>query len=164
MQNLKQHVSSPPTLYLIRNERVTPPPHLVAGERVLLFDSESGLCQCLVRLVIRADRQKKIHLAAFQSPSGQDLLHWAGLSAGQTEQIFYIAYGLVSTRSEAWFALLQQLGWPWRALLALFYAPESIRGAACHAIDRNRWLGKQPVGAAPRDNRLGRRYIDGGQR
>lgn len=164
MQNLKQNVFSPPMLYLIRNERITPPPRLVAGENVLLFDSESGFCQCLARFVIRADPQKKIHLAAFQSPAGQDLLRWAGPCVGQANHIVYIACGLVSIKADAWYALLEQLGWPWRALLALFYAPESLRRAASHAIDRNRWLGRHSVGATPPDDRPGRRYIDGGQR
>src|SRR5476649_1354902 len=100
MQNVKIR-SAVPALYLIRNERLTPPPHLLAGERVLLFDGECVLCRRLVRFLIRADRKKKVHLATVQSAPGRDLLRWAGLPDDNFNTIAYIADGQVSLRSDA---------------------------------------------------------------
>ncbi|XBS70211.1 hypothetical protein ABK905_02715 [Acerihabitans sp. KWT182] len=57
MQNVKRKSTVPP-LYLIRNERLTPPPHLLAGERVLLFDGECVMCRRVVQTLLRADWKK----------------------------------------------------------------------------------------------------------
>ncbi len=164
MQNVKPK-SSAPLLYVIRNERLTPPPHLLAGERVMLFDGECVLCQRLIRVLIRADRAKKIHLATAQSPAGQDLLRWAGLPTDNFNTIAYIANGEVSVRSQAFIAALGQLGWPWRALKILRFFPRALRDGVYNGIARNRyrWFGKLPAGTPPPHDGQGRRYLDGGQ-
>ncbi|WP_413722015.1 thiol-disulfide oxidoreductase DCC family protein [Sodalis sp. RH24] len=164
MENARRK-STAPLLYVIRNQRLTPPPHLLAGERVILFDGECVLCQRLVRFLIRADRRKKIHLATVQSPAGQDLLRWAGLPTDNFSTIAYIANGEVSTRSTAFFAALAQLGWPWRALLILRFFPQVIKDGIYNAVARNRyrWFGKLPAGTPPPDDGQGRRYLDHGR-
>lgn len=164
MENARRK-SSAPLLYLIRNERLTPPPHLLAGERVILFDGECALCRRLVHFLLVADKRKKIHLATMQSPAGQDLLRWAGLSTDSFCTIAYIANGEVSTRSAAFLAALAQLGWPWRTLLILRFFPRVLRDGIYNAVARNRyrWFGKLPAGTLPPDDGKGRRYLDGGR-
>lgn len=164
MQNAKRKSTAPP-LYLIRNERLTPPPHLLAGERVILFDGECPLCRRLVGMLIRIDRQKKIHLATVQSPPGQDLLRWAGLPVDDFNTIAYIAGGHVSTRSDAFFGALTQLGWPWRALRLLRFFPRAVRDGIYNYVARHRyqWFGKLPAGTPPPDDGKGRRYLDNGR-
>ncbi|NDL63935.1 thiol-disulfide oxidoreductase DCC family protein [Acerihabitans arboris] len=164
MENARRKSTAPP-LYVIRNERLTPPPHLLAGERVILFDGECVLCRRLVRFLIRADWRKKIHLATVQSPAGQDLLRWAGLPTDNFSTIAYIANGEVSTRSTAFFAALGELGWPWRALLILRFFPRVLRDGIYNAVARNRyrWFGRLPSGTLPPDDGQGRRYLDRGR-
>ncbi|WP_213990249.1 DCC1-like thiol-disulfide oxidoreductase family protein [Sodalis sp. dw_96] len=164
MQNVKRKTTVPP-LYLIRNERLTPPPHLLAGERVVLFDGECVLCRRLVQTLIRADWKKKIHLATVQSRPGKDLLRWAGLSDENFNTIAYIADGQVSIRSDAFFQALIQLGWPWRTLRILRFLPRKPRDGLYNYVARNRyrWFGKLPGGTLPPDDGQGRRYLDGGR-
>ncbi len=159
--------STAPHLYVIRNERLTPPPHLLAGERVLLFDGECVLCRHLVQWLNRVDPSKKIHLATVQSLTGQDLLRWAGLPTDNFTTIAYIANGEVTVRSDAFIALLGQLGWPWRALrMILRCCPRALRDAGYRMVARHRyqWFGKLPAGTPPPVDGQGRRYLDGGNR
>ncbi len=164
MQNAKRQ-STAPSLYLIRNERLTPPPHLLAGERVILFDGECVLCRRLVQALMRADRKKRIHLATVQSPPGRDLLRWAGLPVDDFNTIAYIAGGQVSVRSDAFFAAMIQLGWPWRAWRLLRFSPRVLRNAVYNLVARHRyrWFGKLPAGTLPPDDGQGRRYLEHGR-
>jgi len=157
--------STAPHLYVIYNERHTPPPHLLAGERVVLFDGECVLCRHLVKGLNRADPAKKIHLATVQSPTGQDLLRWAGLPTDNVTTITYIANGEVTVRADAFIALLGQLSWPWRALrMVLRGCPRALRDRAYHTVagHRYQWFGKLPAGTPPPAEGQGRRYLDGG--
>lgn len=165
MPNAKRKVTAP-HLYIIHNKRLTPPPHLLAGERVMLFDGECVLCQRLVIWLTQVDPAKKIHLATVQSPTGQDLLRWAGLPTDNFTTIAYIANGEVTVKSDAFIALLGQLGWPWRALRILRFCPPVLRDAVYHAVAHNRyqWFGKLPAGTPPPLDGQGRRYLDGGNR
>ncbi|TKI05123.1 thiol-disulfide oxidoreductase DCC family protein [Martelella alba] len=164
MQTAKRK-SAAPLLYLIRNERLTPPPHLLAGERVMLFDGECPLCRRLIQTLINADRRRKIHLATVQSPPGQDLLRWAGMPADDFKTIAYIADGQVFVRSDAFFAALTQLSWPWRALRLLRFFPRRLRDGVYNAIARRRyrWFGKLPAGMRPPQDDSGRRYLARGR-
>ncbi|TCV96611.1 thiol-disulfide oxidoreductase DCC family protein [Biostraticola tofi] len=153
-----------PRLYLIPNPRLCAPPHLSPGERVLLFDGQCVLCRRIVQWLIRADKDKRIHLATVQSPAGQDLLRWAGLPTDNFSTIAYIAEGDVSIRSEAFFNALTQLVWPWRLLLMLRCLPLALRDKVYNGIARNRyrWFGTLPDGTMPPDDCHGRRYLDKG--
>lgn len=58
------HRPNRPKLYLIKNQRRFPPPHLSAGDRVILFDGECVLCRRLIRFLMHIDRCQRIRLAA----------------------------------------------------------------------------------------------------
>ena len=92
------HRPNRPKLYLIKNQRRFPLPHLSAGDRVILFDGECVLCRRLIRGLIRIDSHQRLRLATVQSPPGQDLLRWAGLPTDDFNTIAYIAQGQVSVR------------------------------------------------------------------
>ena len=139
------------------------PPHLQPGEQVVLFDGECPLCHRLVRFLLRADRQRVLKLATVQSATGQDLLRWAGLPTDNFNTIAWIHGPQLRVRSDAFFAILAQLGWPWRALAALRLFPQVLRDAVYNSVAKNRyrWFGKLPPGSALPGAQEPGRYLPG---
>lgn len=159
------HRPTRPKLYVIKNPRRLPPPHLSTGDRVMLFDGECVLCRRMIQCLIRIDSRQRIRLATVQSPPGQALLRWAGLPVDDFNTIAYIAQGQVSVRSEAFLQALTQLGWPWRALAVMRVLPRELRDRLYDGVARHRyrWFGKLPAGTLPPDDKGGNRYLDHGQ-
>ncbi|CAJ0998157.1 thiol-disulfide oxidoreductase DCC family protein [Sodalis praecaptivus] len=87
------HRPTRPKLYVIKNPRRLPPPHLSTGDRVILFDGECVLCRRMIQCLIRIDSRQRIRLATVQSPPGEALLRWAGLPVDDFNTIAYIAQG-----------------------------------------------------------------------
>lgn len=57
---------------------------------VLLFDGECGLCQRLVRLLLRWDRRGRLHFAALQSPPAQTYLCARGLPTRDFDSLVFV--------------------------------------------------------------------------
>ena len=55
------------------------PPHIQAGERVVLFDGVCRLCNGWAKFLIRQDRERSFRLCSVQSAEGQAILAWFGL-------------------------------------------------------------------------------------
>lgn len=141
------------------------PPHLQPDQQVVLFDGECPLCHRLVRFLLRADRQRVLRLATVQSPAGQDLLRWAGLPTDNFNTIAWIHDRQLQVRSEAFFAILAQLGWPWRMLSILRLFPLGLRDGVYNGVAKNRyrWFGTLPAGSALPGAQEPGRYLSGGQ-
>ncbi|OLY73833.1 thiol-disulfide oxidoreductase [Pseudomonas sp. ATCC PTA-122608] len=119
--------------------RPTPAPLLKPGETVVLFDGVCKLCNGWARFLIRHDRDRRVRLAAVQSPEGQALLAWAGLPLDQFDTIAVIRDRHYWTRSEAVFEIIAQLPARWRPLLVLRAIPRFLRDWAYDRIARNRY-------------------------
>lgn len=119
--------------------RPTPAPLLKPGETVVLFDGVCKLCNGWARFLIRHDRDRRVRLAAVQSPEGQALLAWAGLPLDQFDTIAVIRDRHYWTRSEAVFEIIAQLPARWRPLLLLRAIPRFLRDWAYDRIARNRY-------------------------
>ena len=119
--------------------RPTPAPLLKPGETVVLFDGVCKLCNGWARFVIRHDRDRRVRLAAVQSPEGQALLAWAGLPLDQFDTIAVIRDRHYWERSEAVFEIIAQLPARWRPLLLLRSIPRLLRDWAYDRIARNRY-------------------------
>ena len=63
------------------------PPH--AGP-VLLYDGECGLCNRVVRLLLRLDRGERLRFARLQSDAGQSYLQAQGLPAADFDSLVYV--------------------------------------------------------------------------
>ncbi|MBL9209228.1 MAG: DUF393 domain-containing protein [Opitutaceae bacterium] len=61
----------------------------VAGA-VLFFDGECGLCQRLVRLLLRLDRGARLRYAALQSPVAQAYLRRHGLPVADFDSLVFV--------------------------------------------------------------------------
>ncbi|MDP9782229.1 putative DCC family thiol-disulfide oxidoreductase YuxK [Pseudomonas fluorescens] len=74
----------------ISQTRPSPAPLLEPGETVVLFDGVCKLCNGWARFLIHHDRDRRVRLAAVQSPAGQALLAWAGLPQDQFDTMAVI--------------------------------------------------------------------------
>jgi predicted DCC family thiol-disulfide oxidoreductase YuxK len=57
---------------------------------VLLFDGECGLCNRVVRRLLRIDRRGRLKFAALQSPAGQSYLRLQGLPTEDFSTLVYV--------------------------------------------------------------------------
>lgn len=119
--------------------RPTSAPLLKPGETVVLFDGVCKLCNGWARFLIRHDHDRRVRLAAVQSPEGQALLAWAGLPLDQFDTLAVIRDRHYWERSEAVFEIIAQLPARWRPLLLLRAIPRFLRDWAYDRIARNRY-------------------------
>lgn len=119
--------------------RPTPAPLLKPGETVVLFDGVCKLCNGWARFLILHDHQRRMRLAAVQSPEGQALLAWAGLPLDQFDSIAVIRDRHHWERSEAVFEIIAQLPARWHPMLLLRGIPRFLRDWAYDRIARNRY-------------------------
>ena len=68
---------------------MTPPPHGDSGP-VLFFDGECGLCNRLVRLLLRLDRGGRLRYAPLQGPTAQGYLRAHGLPTADFDTIVFV--------------------------------------------------------------------------
>lgn len=119
--------------------RPTPAPFLKPGETVVLFDGVCKLCNGWARFLIRHDHQRRLRLAAVQSPEGQALLAWAGLPLEQFDTLAVIRDRHCWERSEAVLEIIAQLPARWHPMLLLRGIPRFLRDWAYDRIARNRY-------------------------
>ncbi|WP_414915038.1 thiol-disulfide oxidoreductase DCC family protein [Pseudomonas sp. IT-P258] len=119
--------------------RPSPAPLLEPGETVVLFDGVCKLCNGWVRFLIRHDRQRRLRLAAVQSPEGQALLAWAGLPMDQFHTMAVIRDRRYWERSQAFFEVIAQLPPRWRPVSLLRIFPRKLRDWAYDRIALNRY-------------------------
>lgn len=60
------------------------------SQPVLLFDGECGLCNRVVRLLLRIDRTGRLHFAPLQGPSAQAYLRAQGLPTQDFSSLVFI--------------------------------------------------------------------------
>ena len=138
-----------------------------AGGPVLLFDGECGLCQRIVRLLLRFDRGACLRFAALQSPVGQMYLRTHRLPAADFDSLVFVPdwsrreqpeYLL---RTAGAVAALRATGGRGARVLAWLLAalPERLRDAAYRGVARSRhwFLGpwrERPLGNAEWEKRF----------
>jgi len=131
--------------------RPSPAPLLKPGETVVLFDGVCKLCNGWAKFLIRHDRQRRVRLAAVQSPEGQALLAWAGLPVDQFDTMAVIRDQQLWERSDAFFEVVSQLPRRWHAVNVLRLLPLALRDWAYDhiALNRYRLFGKYDVCLLP---------------
>ena len=133
---------------------------------VILYDGVCGLCDRLVRFVLKHDQQGFFRFAALQGHFAAEALAHHGKDAAQLEAMCVIA-GEKSRpeellcKSDAAIFVLRQLNWPWKAAVLLKIVPRGLRDRVYDWIARRRYrifgkLEQCPIpSAAERD-----RFID----
>lgn len=113
-------------------------------QRVLLFDGECGLCQGLVRLLLRSDRRGKLWFAPLQGETAQAFLRARDLPTTDFDTAVYVPdwagrRATVLVRTDAVLAVLAALGGAWRAVAWCRAIPRSWRDAAYRLVARLRY-------------------------
>lgn len=116
----------------------------VRAERVLLFDGECGLCQALVRFLLRRDRARRLWFAPLQGATAQAYLRERGLPTVDFQTAVYVPAWRERpqdflVRNDAVLAVLAELGGAWRAVRLLRVLPRSWRDAAYRLVARLRY-------------------------
>jgi predicted DCC family thiol-disulfide oxidoreductase YuxK len=114
----------------------------ILTEPLLLFDGECGLCQALMRLVLRRDRAGRIKVAPLQGVAGQTMLLRAGLPTEDFDSLVFfpeISRNDVLTRTDGVIAVFGTLPGGWKmAGRLLGMLPKSFRDRGYRIIARSR--------------------------
>lgn len=124
---------------------MTAPINQARSSPVLLFDGECGLCNRVVRALLRFDRLGTLRFAPLQSPAAQEFLRAHGLPADDFETLVFVpdwsqrAGKEFLLRTDGAIAALRAVGATRRATL-LALAPRAVRDAGYRLVAR--WRAK----------------------
>ena len=106
---------------------------------LIVFDGICVLCSGFARSVVSLDRGKKFRFVIAQSPLGEALYRKYGLRTDIYETNIVIVDGVAYQRLDSLIAVLDALGWPWRAARMLKLMPRPVRDRLYGLIARNRY-------------------------
>ena len=106
---------------------------------LIVFDGVCVLCSGFARTVVRLDREERFRFTTAQSPLGEALYRQHGLRTDVYETNLVIVDGVAYTRMDSLVAVMDALGWPWRAARILHIMPRRLRDALYGVIARNRY-------------------------
>lgn len=109
---------------------------------LLLFDGECGLCQALMRFVLRRDRNGRIKVATLQGGTGQTLLRRAGLPTEDFDSLVFfpeVARNRILLRTDGVVAVLRELPGGWQTVGRMLGAlPPRFRDGSYRIIAKSR--------------------------
>lgn len=135
-------------------------------EPILLYDGVCGLCNRVVRFVLRRDRHDRFRFASLQSafavrllerhgrrPEGLDTLYLVVDEGGKGEQLL--------SKSQAVLYILERLGGVWRLAALLRACPSAVLDAGYDVIARNRYrlFGRYET-CLPPEEKWRRKFLD----
>jgi predicted DCC family thiol-disulfide oxidoreductase YuxK len=141
-----------------------PTPSGYEGSPVLLFDGECGLCQRIVRVLLRCDRRGELRFAPLQGPAAQGYLRSHGLPTADFDSLVFVPdwsrpdRGDHRLRTDGAVAALRAAGGP-RWVIGLISAwPPAWRDGAYRLIARWRYriFGRSRAGVLDRPEWRGR--------
>jgi predicted DCC family thiol-disulfide oxidoreductase YuxK len=123
-----------------------PIPSAAAPDPVLLFDGECGLCNRVVRLLLRLDRRGTLRFTPLQGASAQEFLRAHGLPVADFSTLVFVPdWGRregpdFQLRTDGVIAALRATGGPGRCLAALVAVfPRPFRDAGYRLVARVRY-------------------------
>ncbi len=108
-------------------------------ERVILFDGVCKLCNAWANFIITHDHDLAFQLASVQSPAGQLLLQQFHYPTDHFDTMLLVDNGQCFEKSDAFFKIVSQLGFPWRLVLVFQLLPRAFRNWLYDHIARNRY-------------------------
>jgi len=112
---------------------------------VLLYDGACGLCNAVVRFLIREDSSARLRFAPLQGPPAQDYLRKRGLPTQDFGSLVYVPdwekpeSGPHRLRTDGVLAALYELGGVWRVLAWLRLLPAPLRDPVYKLVARTRY-------------------------
>jgi predicted DCC family thiol-disulfide oxidoreductase YuxK len=118
-------------------------PATQTGQHLLLYDGACGLCNGLVRAVLKCDRRGLFQFASLQSSAAAvELTRTGGLPCQKNTFIVIVNHRSTSPgqlcKASAALFVLDVLGWPWRAVAPLRILPMGLLDWGYDLIARNR--------------------------
>lgn len=116
----------------------------IEGRHLILFDGVCGLCDHLVRFVLRRDRRRLFRFAALQSRVGRELVAQGGGDPNVLTTMYVVADfesrdRRALTKSQAALFVANQLGWPWRCVLVARIVPRPLLDRLYDLVARVRY-------------------------
>jgi predicted DCC family thiol-disulfide oxidoreductase YuxK len=112
---------------------------------VLLYDGECGLCNAVVRFLLRHDRAGQLHFAPLQSAPAQEYLASQGLPVSDFGSLVFVpdwrnqAKGAYLLRTSGALACFAELGGPWKAVSWLRVIPAPLRDPLYTLVSKTRY-------------------------
>ena len=119
-------------------------PRRDARQPVLLYDGTCGLCQRIVRLLLRTDKAGRLHFAPLQSAPAQAYLQAQGLPTRDFDSLVFVPDwktrrpGAYQLRTDGALGAADEVGGIWRMLACLRWVPRRGRDGVCRLIARSR--------------------------
>jgi predicted DCC family thiol-disulfide oxidoreductase YuxK len=134
---------------------------------VLLYDGVCGLCNRLVRFILRRDSRGHFRFAALQSDFAATILQRHGLDPHDLDTVYLVEHSgqpgeRLSARSDAMICALRQIGGVWDAIAAILQMfPRRLRDWGYSVIARNRYriFGRYDTCMLPEDKNRNR-FLD----
>jgi predicted DCC family thiol-disulfide oxidoreductase YuxK len=117
---------------------------MTTSNPIILYDGVCGLCNRLIRFVLKRDRNDRFRFAALQSEFAATVLERQGINPRILDTMYLLLnYSQpderLAARSDAAIQILTQLGGIWRALASIVQLlPHWLRDKAYNLIARNR--------------------------
>jgi predicted DCC family thiol-disulfide oxidoreductase YuxK len=112
---------------------------------VLLYDGTCGLCNGVVRLLIRRDHRARLHFAALQGEAGQGFLRSKGLATDSFDSLVFVANWNsanrkdFSLRTTGVLRVCDEIGGPIKLLGWLRIFPEWLRDPFYRLVAKTRY-------------------------
>jgi predicted DCC family thiol-disulfide oxidoreductase YuxK len=107
---------------------------------IVLYDGVCGLCNRVVRCILRRDREGVFRFASLQSELAAQILAKHGVQASVLDTFYVVDGELLWARSDAVSFVLRQLGGVWLTVAFCFqWLPRSIRDWLYGVVVRNRY-------------------------
>jgi predicted DCC family thiol-disulfide oxidoreductase YuxK len=112
---------------------------------VLLYDGECGLCNGVVRFMLRRDSRGRLHFASLQSEPGQAYLRAQGLPTADFGSLVFVPdwndqrRGGYQLRTDGALAAFAELDSAWRAMAWFRIVPRFLRDAAYKVVSKSRY-------------------------
>ena len=131
------------------------------NKNLIVFDGECVLCSGFFKFVVRADKKRRFDFSIAQSSFGEALYVHYGLKPDDYDTNLVFIDGKLYERLHAFFAVMREIGWPYKALAVLDYLPNGLLDWFYYKIARNRyqWFGKRDACLVPSDE-LKKRFIN----
>ncbi|MEN6670922.1 thiol-disulfide oxidoreductase DCC family protein [Psychrobacter sp. B38] len=115
------------------------PPNVGSSDKVILFDGVCKLCNAWSNFIIKHDKQRLFKLCSVQSDEGQAILLHFGLPIDSYETMLYIEGNQAFQKSDAFFQIMANLGYPWKMIGVFKLIPRSLRDWMYDRIALNRY-------------------------
>lgn len=138
------------------------PPYIEEHDSVILFDGVCKLCNAWSNFIIKYDTDKKFKLASVQSKEGKAILSHFAYPIDCYETMLVVEGGICFEKSEAFFAVIKKLKFPWKLFLVFKIIPTPLRDWFYDriALNRYRLFGKYDYCSLPTADHENR-YLNG---